>query len=51
MKNAKILCLIVQVMELNVLQEDNVNKHTLKLVVSLNQMANYVNGHPINNVK
>lgn len=51
MKNAEILCLIVLVMELNVFPEENVIKHSMKLVVFLNQMVNYVNGHQINNAK
>jgi len=51
MKNAEILCLIAPVMELNVSPEESASMHSMKLVVSLNQMVNYVNGQQINNAK
>lgn len=44
MKNVKILCLIVPVMEHNVFPEENASNHLMNLVVSHNQMVNYVNG-------
>lgn len=51
MKNVRILCLIVPVMEPNVFPEENAFNHMMKQVVSPNQMVNYVNGHLINNAK